>query len=202
MDFREQIIEYRKSAPSVSSLSIDTDLYFLGKYGTDGKGSKYKFDGTLIPGNIYFFSYDTNAELSDKVPFINRNPLILYLSSEKIGEDIVIKSIDLTITPPEQRLEILQKFWDQFQPSIEEGIKKTEIGNQPSPIRIESKSISRLFDGTGYSSSFVGFKYRFMKNVKWIDYSDWSKLPFLKYSSIQGLSINEIYSNYRSKLNK
>ena len=202
MDFREQIIEYRKSASSVSSLSIDTDLYFLGKYGVDGKGSKYKFDGTLIPGSAYFFSYDTNAELGDKIPFINRNPLILYLSSERIGEDIIVKSIDLTVTPPEQRLEILQKFWDQFQPSIEEGIKKTDTENPPNPIRIESKDISQLFKGTGYNSSFVGFKYKFMKNVKWIDYSDWSKLPFLKYSSIQGLSINEIYTNYRSKLIK
>jgi hypothetical protein len=202
MDFREQIIEYRKSATSVSSLSTSTDLYFLEKYGVDGKGAEYKFDGTLIPGSIYFFSYETNSELSDKSPFINRNPLILYISSEKIGEDIVVKSIDLTTTPPEQRLEILQKFWDQFQPSIEEGIKKTETGNAPNPIRIDSKSISRLFSGTGYSSSSVGFKYRFMKNIKWIDYSDWYKLPFLKYSSVQGLSINEIYTNYRSKLNK
>ena len=202
MDFREQIIEYRKSATSVSSLSTSTDLYFLEKYGVEGKGAEYKFDGTLIPGSIYFFSYETNSELSDKSPFINRNPLILYISSEKIGEDIVVKSIDLTTTPPEQRLEILQKFWDQFQPSIEEGIKKTETGNAPNPIRIDSKSISRLFSGTGYSSSSVGFKYRFMKNIKWIDYSDWYKLPFLKYSSIQGLSINEIYTNYRSKLNK
>jgi len=202
MDFREQIIEYRKSATSVSSLSTSTDLYFLEKYGVDGKGAEYKFDGTLIPGSIYFFSYETNSELSDKSPFINRNPLILYISSEKIGEDIVVKSIDLTTTPPEQRLEILQKFWDQFQPSIEEGIKKTETGNAPNPIRIDSKSISRLFSGTGYSSSSVGFKYRFMKNIRWIDYSDWYKLPFLKYSSIQGLSINEIYTNYRSKLNK
>ena len=202
MDLREQIIEYRNSATSVSSLATDTDLYFLGKYGVDGKGTSYKFDGTLIPGNIYFFSYDTNMELSDKVPFINRNPLILYLSSEKVGDDIVVKSIDLTITPPEQRLDILQKFWNQFQPSIEEGIKKTEAGNAPSTIRIESKSIPRLFGGTGYSSSFVGFKYRFMKNVKWVSYLDWAKLPFLKYSSIQGLSVNEIYTNYRSKLNK
>jgi hypothetical protein len=202
MDFREQIIEYRKSAPSVSSLSIDTDLYFLEKYGTDGKGAKYKFDGTLIPGNIYFFSYDTNTELSDKVPFINRNPLILYLSSEKIGEDIVVKSIDLTVTPPEQRLEIVQNFWNQFKSSIEEGIKKTEEGNAPNSVRVDSKSIPRLFEGTGYSSSFVGFKYKFMRNVKWVDYSDWAKLPFLKYSSVQGLSINEIYTNYRSKLIK
>ena len=36
MDFREQVIEYRKSAPSVSSLSTNTDLYFLEKYGVNG----------------------------------------------------------------------------------------------------------------------------------------------------------------------
>ena len=202
MEFREQIIEYRKTASSVSSLATNTDLYFLEKYGTNGKGASYKYDGTLIPGNVYFFTYNTDAEVSEKVPFIDRNPLILYLSSEKIGNDIVVKSIDLTVTPPEQRLEILQKFWDQFKPQIEDGMKKVEKGGTPSIIRVESRDISSLFKGTGYNTSFNGFKFKFMKDVKWIDYSDWSKLPFLKYSSIQGLPINEIYTNYRSKLNK
>ena len=200
MDFKEQVIEYRKSAPSVSALSTNTDLYFLEKYGVNGPGAKYKFDGTLIPGNIYFFTYDTNTELSEKVQFIDRNPLILYLSSEKVEENTVIKSIDLTVTPPEQRLEIIQKFYDQFKPLVEEGTKKVEKGGSPSIIRVESRSIPSLFKGTGYNTSFTGFKYRFMKDVKWISYSDWAKLPFLKYSSIQGLSINEIYTNYRSKL--
>ena len=200
MDFKEQIIEYRKSASSVSSLATNTDLFFLDKYGVNGKGVGYKFNGTLIPGNVYFFTYETNAEVSEKVPFIDRNPLILYLSSEKVGNDIVIKSIDLTVTPPEQRLEILQKFYDQFKPSIDEGIKKVERGGSPSAIRVETRNISPLFRGTGYNTSFTGFKYKFMKDIKWVGYSDWHKLPFLKYSSVQGLSINEIYTNYRSKL--
>jgi hypothetical protein len=104
------------------------------------------------------------------------------------------------VTPPEQRLEIIQKFYDQFKSLIEEGTKKVEKGGSPSVIRVESRSIPSLFKGTGYNTSFTGFKYRFMKDVKWISYSDWAKLPFLKYSSIQGLSINEIYTNYRSKL--
>lgn len=202
MDFREQIIEYRKTTSSVSSLATSTDLYFLEKYGVDGKGSTYKYDGTLIPGNIYFFSYNTDAKLSEKVPFIDRNPLVLYLSSEKIGNDIVVKSIDLTMTPPEQRLEILQKFWDQFKSQIEDGIEKIEKGGNPVPIRVESRDISPLFKGTGYNTSFNGFKFKFMNNIKWIDYLDWSKLPFLRYSSVQGLSINEIYNTYRSKLNR
>lgn len=202
MTFSEQIIEYRKSASAVSSLSTNTDLYFLDKYGVNGKGGDYKFDGVLIPGNVYFFSYGTNTEVSEKVPFINRNPLILYLSSEKIGEDIVIKSIDLTVTPPDQRLNILQRFWDQFKPSIDEGMERIGRKGTPSTIRVGSGDIPLLFRDTGYNTSFTGFKYKFMMDIKWVDYSDWAKLPFLKYSSVQGLSINEIYSNYRSKLNQ
>ena len=135
MNFEEQIIEYRKSAPSVSSLSTNTDMYFLDKYGVSGKGTSYRYDGTLIPGNVYFFTYNTDAEISEKVPFINRNPLILYLSSEKVGDDIVIKSIDLTVTPPGQRLEILQKFWNQFKPSVDDGIQRIERGGSPATIR-------------------------------------------------------------------
>jgi hypothetical protein len=128
MDFKEQIIEYRKTDPSIPSLSTKTDVYFLNKYGTDKKGGDFKYDRVLIPGNIYFFTYPTNTELSEKVKFINRNPLILYISSERVGEEIIVKSIDLTLTPPEQRLEILQKFWDKFQSIIESNKKKVSGG--------------------------------------------------------------------------
>ena len=127
----------------------------------------------MIPGNVYFFNYDTDTELSQKVQYINRNPLILYISSERIGKDIIVKSIDLTLTPPEQRLEILQNFWDKFQPTMEANQKRVAKGETPEEI---------------------------MKNIKWVDYADWCKLPFVKYTSVQGLPINEIYTNYRSKL--
>ena len=193
MEFREQIIEYRKEAPSVASLATKTDLYFLDKYGSGGPGGTLKFTGTMIPGNVYFFNYDTDTELSQKVQYINRNPLILYISSERIGKDIIVKSIDLTLTPPEQRLEILQNFWDKFQPTMEANQKRVAKGETPEEIRL-------MFKDTGYSAAFTGFKFRFMKNVKLVDYADWCKLPFLKYTSVQGLPINEIYTNYRSKL--
>ena len=200
MEFREQIIEYRKEASSVSSLATKTDLYFLEKYGSGGPGGALKFSGTMIPGNVYFFNYDTDTQLSEKVQFINRNPLILYISAEKIGKDIIIKSIDLTVTPPEQRLEILKNFWDKFQPTIEANQKGAAKGESPTEIRLTSKDLPLLFQNTGYSISFTGFKFQFMKNIKFIDYPDWCKLPFLKYTSVQGIPINEIYTNYRSKL--
>ena len=149
MEFREQIIEYRKEAPSVASLATKTDIYFLDKYGSGGPGGSLKFTGTMIPGNVYFFNYDTDTELSQKVQYINRNPLILYISSERIGKDIIVKSIDLTLTPPEQRLEILQNFWDKFQPTMEANQKRVAKGESPEEIRLTSKDLPFLFKDTG-----------------------------------------------------
>ena len=79
--------------------------------------------------------------------------------------------------------------------------RSSSSSSYSSSSQVKCSWCGKSFDkGTGYNTSFTGFKYRFMKDVKWISYSDWAKLPFLKYSSIQGLSINEIYTNYRSKL--
>lgn len=200
MDIREQIIKYREEAGSVSALAAKTDVYFLDKYGVRGEGSSYKYNGTLIPGNIYFFTYETDSKLSDKVKFINRSPLIFYISAEKVGQETVIKCIDLTITPPEQRAEIIQRIGQKFQSVIDSGAKSVEKGGNPAEIRLSSKDLSSLLSGTGYNFSVVGLKIGFMSEIKWVDYSDWCKLPFLKYSFIQGTSINEIYSDYRSKL--
>ena len=201
MEFREKIIEYRKEATSVASLSTKTDLFFLEKYGNRGEGGKIKYTGSLVPGSVYFFNYNTDAKLSEKIKFIDRNPLVLYISSEKVGQDIIVKCIDLTTTPPEQRLEILQNFWDKFPDIMESNIKRTSKGESPDPIRLSSKDLPRLLNGTGYNFSFVGFKLKFMENIKPVDYEDWYKLPYLKYSLIQGIPINEIYNDYRSKLN-
>ena len=200
MDFREKIIEYRKEAPSVSSLSNKTDLFFLEKYGKGGKGGKISYNGILYPGSIYFFSYNTDSKITEKNKFINRNPLVLYISSEKVGQEIIIKCIDLTTTPPEQRVQILQSMYEKFSSVLENNEKKSQNGESPDPILLTSKDLPQIFKGTGYNFSFVGFKFKFAEQIKPIDYEDWHKLPYLKYTLIQGISINEIYNDYRSKL--
>jgi len=201
MNLKEQIIEYRKESGSLSGLSTKTDLYFLEKYGVNSpKKDGYNYDGVLVPGNIYFFTYETDSRISEKVKFINRNPLILYISSEKIGDDIVVKSIDLSITPPDKRIDILQSFSDKFSSTLDRNQKETSKGGRPEEIRLSSKELPSLFAGSGYNYSFTGFKFRFFKDIKFVDYSDWNKIPFLKYTSIQGMSVNEIYTDYRSKL--
>lgn len=201
MNIREQIIEYRKESGSVSGLSTKTDLYFLEKYGINSSRKEgYNYDGVLVPGNIYFFTYETDTKLSEKVKFIDRNPLVLYISSEKVGDDIIVKSIDLSVTPPDKRIDILQSFCDKFSPILDRNEKETSRKGRPEGIRLSSRDLSLLFEGTGYNYSFTGFKFKFFKDIKFVDYSDWHKIPFLKYTSVQGMSINEIYTDYRSKL--
>lgn len=200
MEFREKIIEYRSQASSVSSLSTKTDMFFLEKYGNRGKGGLVKFNGTLIPGSIYFFNYNTDSKIGEKIKFIDRNPLVLYLSSEKVGEDTIAKCLDLITVPPDQRVEILQRFWNKFSPVMEENTKKSSKGENPSPIRLSSDDLSSLFKGTGYKFSLGGFKVKFISEVKFIEPEDWHKIPYIKYSSVQGMPINEIYTNYKSKL--
>jgi hypothetical protein len=200
MDFREKIIEYRKEAPSVASLSTKTDLYFLEKYGNRGEGGTFKYNGVLYPGSIYFFNYNTDSKITDKVKFIDRNPLVLYISSERVNQELIVKCIDLTITPPDQRVEILQRLYEKFSGILENNEKKTFKGESPDPILLNSKDLPQIFKDTGYKFSFTGFKFKYMEQVKFVDYSDWYKLPYLKYSLVQGMSINEIYNDYRSKL--
>lgn len=201
MNLKEEIIEYRKESGSLSGLSTKTDLYFLEKYGINSsKKDGYDYDGVLVPGNIYFFTYETDSRISEKVKFINRNPLILYISSEKVGDDIIVKSIDLSITPPDKRIDILQSFCDKFSSTLDRNQKETSKKGRPEEIRLSSKDLPSLFAGSGYNYSFTGFKFRFFKDIKFVDYSDWHKIPFLKYTSIQGMSVNEIYTDYRSKL--
>lgn len=200
MDLREKIIEYRGESPSVSTLANKTDIFFLEKYGSRGKGGEIKYKGTLIPGVIYSFNYDTDSKITEKIKFINRNPLVLYISSERIGQETVVKCIDLTITPPEQRIQILCSLYDKFPQTIESNLKKSLDGDSPDPILLKSKELSQIFKGTGYNFSLFGFKFKHMSQIKPIDYEDWSKIPYLKYSLIQGTPINEIYNDYRLKL--
>ncbi len=200
MEFREKIIKYREEASSISFLTKQTDISFLEKYGSKGRGGEIRYNGIFVPGIIYFFNYNTDVKINEKIKFINRNPLVLYISSEKIGQDVILKTIDLTITPPEQRLQILQNFWDKFSDIIESNRKRASKGEMPEDIRLTSKDLSRLFKNTGYNFSFTGFKLNFVEGVKPVDYDDWHKLPYLKYSLIQGISVNEIYNDYRLKL--
>lgn len=197
-NFREQISDYLSSSPSVSSLSKKTDDFFIEKYSLEGKGGIESFPGKFTPGKIYVGKYSTNSKPSEKIKWINRYPLFFFLSEEKIGDEIIIKAIDLNVTPPDHRAQILEKIFDYFYQTIKQNSNNPK--SEQKEILLKSSDLQILLKETGYSFSVTGFKKRFFSNLKIVDYQDWHKLVYLNVSSIEGQPLNLIYNDYKSKL--
>jgi hypothetical protein len=196
--FEEQIKDLRKSSPSISSLSEESNNFFIEKYSLNGKGGDEKFS-SFISGKVYLAEYLTPSKISDKIPFINRYPLFLFLSEEKFNDEIICKVIDLNIIPPDFRGQILKSIFDFYFDKIKSN--ESQIPSNQQSLGLDGKALSLLLKDTGYSYAVTGFKKQYLRNIKVVDYADWVKIPYLSVSSIQGLPQNSIYTIYRSKLN-
>lgn len=194
----DQIKDLRNSFPSISALSADSNSVFLKKYGPGGPGGKISFDGSYLPGKIYIADYSTKTKPSKDHPFIDRNPLFLYLKSDKSQNGEILICLDLNIIPPDYRGEVILKIWNQFIPII----KSNEQGPGQEPITNLYNSLRTILSGTGWQNSLTGFKKDFIQNVKIVDYTDWVRIPYVSSTKIEGLSISTIYNDYRSKLNR
>ena len=196
-NIEEQIKDLRNSFSSVSSISSDSVRLFSDKYGTDKSGGKIKFDGAFVPGLIYSADYFTKSKPSKSHPYINRNPLFLFLKSDKYADGEILVSLDLNIIPPDFRGGIILKIWNQFSTLINENSKNNTV--QPIPNIYNSLRV--ILNGTGWQNSLTGFKKEYIRNVKVVDYEDWVRIPYLNDFQIEGQSIPSIYNDYRSKLN-
>jgi hypothetical protein len=195
--FEEQIKDLRETSQSISLLSEESNKFFTEKYSPSGKGGVEKFS-SFLSGKIYFAEYLTPSKISDRIQFINRYPLFLFLSEEKTGNETIVKVIDLNIVPPESRGQIIKKIYDFYSETI--NANQSQIPVNQKSLELNGKSLSLLLEGTGYSFAVTGFKKQYLRNVKVVDYQDWVKLPYLNVSNIQGLPVNSIYTIYRSKL--
>ena len=197
--FDDQVREYRDTASSISLLSTNTDTYFSDVYGVSGSGGVEKFLDNYINGKIYTGEYLTDSKVDKEHKFINRYPLFLFIDQQRMGDTTILRSLDLNVIPPDQRGQILMRIFNQFYQLIKENQKN--VPNSQQPLRLTLAFLGTLLNGTGYSYALTGFKKTYFKGVKVVNYTDWCKIPYLSESMIQGLPINSIYSDYRSKLN-
>ena len=195
--FIEQIKELKEKSQSISSLSTDVNKFIVEKYGPNSKGGAEDFK-SFVSGKIYFAEYSTPTKISDKVKYINRYPLFLFISEEKIGNETICKVIDLNVIPPDFRGSILTKIFDFYFQKISEN-NKTPNSNQQS-LDLTGAALQILLKDTGYNNAVTGFKRQYLSNIRVVDYSDWVRIPYISIASIQGLPIEQIYSFYRSKL--
>lgn len=197
--FEEQIKDLRKESQSISSISKESNDLFKKKYGPNGSGGRLEFNGDFIPGKFYTCEYKTKTKISDKVPFIDREPVFIFLKKEKFQSGSIAVSVDLGVIPPDYRGNIMVKLWNQYYNIFKDN------ESLPYTSQIPIQGISRAFDallnGTGWKTSLTGFKLDFMNNIKVVDYADLVRIPYLSDFVIEGQSINGIYSDYRSKLN-
>jgi len=195
--FLDQIQDLKKTSQSISFLSSEVNDFIIKKYGPNAKGGIEDFK-TFLSGKIYFAEYSTPTKLSDKIKYINRYPLFLFISEEKIGNESILKVIDLNVIPPDLRGNILTKIFDFYFQTIKENENKPN-SNQQS-LNLNGPALQILLKDTGYKSAVTGFKRQHLSKIKVVDYLDWVRIPFISIANVQGMPIEQIYTSYRSKL--
>lgn len=196
MSYKSLVESYKNEFRNQTDLVKSTDKTFADKYSNGDIG----FSPPFIPGTIYYFKYNTTTEISKDRSFINRNPLVLCTDYIRGDNGSILIGIDLITVPPFERIEIISRVYDTFNNTIESNESFLNKGGKQTPILFRNGVLDRLMRGTGYSKSLFGFKLDFIDSVIELKLEDWSKIPYLRASSIEGKSVEEIYKEYKVKL--
>jgi len=196
MSYKSLVESYKNEFRSQADLVKSTDKTFMDKYSNGDAGFRPPF----ITGTIYYFKYNTTTEISKDRSFINRNPLLLCTDYMRGSNGTIVIGIDLITVPPFERIEIISRVYDTFNNTIESNESSLNKGGKQTPILFRNGVLERLMRGTGYSKSLFGFKLDFIDSVIELKLEDWPKIPYLRSSSIEGKSVEEIYKEYKVKL--
>lgn len=203
MNFHDRILKYREDkGKSIGIVMDNSNSLFDSKYSRNSTiNTSMKFNGTLMPGNIYTFDYLTDSKIGGRIKYINRVPVGIYCNKgdSLLDGNRIEHFIDFMAVPHQYRAEILKRIYNQYFDIIENN-KNVPMEDQ-EPIDLRNKTLKNLLINTGYVNAYVGFKQKFIKNIKIIENTDWEMIPYLNRNTIIGKEINEIYNEYKSKLN-
>jgi hypothetical protein len=200
MTYQESVLEYKKEFNSIAEVVKNTDDIFSQKYFSGGSSEK-TFSPPFIPGEIYSFPYPTDSQVTEKRKFIDRNPVVLCTDSHQTNENgVILMGIDLIVVPPEYRIKILGKVYDNFSTMIEKNQNHYVKGGAITPLPLTNVNLKKMLTGTGYESALFGFKTNYIREIHILDLEDWYKIPYLRKSQVEGLDIAGIYKEYQSKL--
>lgn len=198
--YKDLVLKYKEDETSSRNIFTSTNDLFLSKY-FKNDSPDISFVPPFIPGEIYSFRYLTDSEISKKRPFVDRMPLVICTDVfNTLESGTVIKGIDLITVPNIIRVDIIERIYDNFYEQLLANKNSYEKGSAKVPVNLKDPVLKNILKGTGYLNSYFGFKYKFIKNVKVISMEDWPKIPYLSFNMIEGLSIQGIYKEYRSKL--
>jgi hypothetical protein len=75
----------------------------------------------------------------------------------------------------------------------------SRIGSGQESLNIKGSDLENIIGDLGYKSAVFGFKKQYLSNPKVVDYDDWVKLIYFNESFLEGLSLDQIYNQYKSK---
>lgn len=188
--FSQQVLEYKNSYRNLQEVINETNRFFDENY-FPGAKNKTKFNPPFIPGQIYSFAYKTPSVVSESRKFINRNPIVLCTDSfQNKDMGLIMKGIDLITVPPDIRVIILERIFNQFPFLLETGTK---------PLPLTDDNLKKLLSDTGFNKSLFGFKTNYFGEIFTVNIHDWCKIAYLGKSFVEGLNLQGIYTEYKSK---
>jgi len=202
MSFSSDVSDFfKKNGSDFGSSSAEANHIITSKYSVSPpRGAEEIFSGDLKPGKIYLFDYVTDTKLGGKRNYINLMPIAVYSEYKKdTSGEIIDFFIDLTVTPPKNRMEILSEIYEKNSSII--ASNKKDPNKTQEPLDLRYSTIKGYLQKSGFNISYTGFKRKGLRNIRLIEYPDWSILPYVTTSKIIGDSVSEIYRKYQSKLN-
>lgn len=192
---------FEKNGADFGLASFEANRIIGSKYSSNPpRGAKEIFDGQLKSGKIYIFDYVTSSEIGKDRNYINLMPIGIYSESKRTNTGEVIDFfIDLVVTPPKNRMEILLGISEKNEEIIRANQKDPSLPQANLDIRFST--IKGYLGKTGFQFSYTGFKKSGLRNLRIVEYQDWPILPYVTTNRLRGDSISEIYRKYRSKLN-
>jgi len=176
-----------------SIASADTKIWFKNTRNSAGDTSVRRDSSPFKPGKIYVFRYETTER---KGKMWDRNPVVLSLGRVD-GFDV---GINLNYLTYNQRLDLLDRIYEQFKESIDRSIENSG-GDAISQTPIESmqyENIQQMFQGSDYIKAFRRYDTSKRNKSTIIGFSKWNRVVLLDIVDIAGGDINKAHAKTNS----
>jgi hypothetical protein len=188
MPFVEVFLKYKDSFKSVADAINKSNEFFIRNYVKSGKDIKpNEIIDFFSIGSI--FSLHHLSKNKESKNDLNGIPIVMVSDIIKKDFGFTILGVDLVKIPPGDRAKILESVFDYVEKNFGKGEK---VSLTPSIVK------SLVKNSIGYNPNY-GISSSSIRNASVVDRKDWEKIPYLTISTLEGSSLNQIYSDYRAK---
>jgi hypothetical protein len=189
MDIRRMVRDAIEKSGSPARLTEDSFMHYRENYSVLKSSDSLR---SLIPGKIYTFFYDSMPKTEKD--FVNRRPVIFFEAKDITPTRNIIKGIDLILMTPRDRTNFFVKLNAVYGKIIDQNEGKEASARMP--LKFDMPFLETIMSGIKYNHAYRGYKIEKIKGLKEIPMEEWKYLFYLDTKSIEGATLNDIYSKY------